>query len=378
VAGLAVYVSGHGFGHATRQVALIRALRARAPELEIRVRSGAPGWIFSERDPALACSAAAIDPGVLQTSGLDVNAAGTLAAHESFLAEWDLALEREAEWLAAGRPCLVVADVPPLACAAASRAGIPAWVVANFTWAWIFEEWAGAEARWQPVVARHRQAYAAAELAFRLPLHHPDDFAGFARVEDAPLLANRSRLSRAAARARLGVDEDDPRRLVLVSFGGFGSGGFRGGGDDLSAYRFVALDPGTPGSPPGDAIALPRPCPIPHEDLMCACDAVIGKAGYSTIAEALVHDTRFLYLPRANFPEAPVLQRGLERLGCARAMPRADFEAGRWRAHLDALFASPGPGPGPSADGAERIADALLERIGDPASRPRVDPDRLG
>jgi L-arabinokinase len=349
VAGLAFYVSGHGFGHATRQVALIRALRARAPDLEIRVRSGAPGWIFSERDPDLTCSSEAIDPGVLQSSGLDVDAAGTLAAHESFLAEWDAALERESEWLAAGRPSLVVADVPPLACAAAARAEIPAWVVANFTWAWIFEEWAVAEARWQPVVARHRQAYAAAERAFRLPLHHPDDFAGFARVEDAPLLANRSRLSRAAARARLGVDENDPRRLVLISFGGS-----------------------------GDAIALPRPCPIPHEDLICACDAVIGKAGYSTIAEALVHGTRFLYLPRAYFPEAPVLQRGLERLGCARAMPRADFEAGRWRAHLDALFASPEPGPGPSADGAERIADALLERIGDPAARPRVDPDRLG
>ncbi len=51
---LLFYVSGHGFGHATRICALIAALRARTGSaLEIEIRSEAPEWIFRERDPEL-------------------------------------------------------------------------------------------------------------------------------------------------------------------------------------------------------------------------------------------------------------------------------------------------------------------------------------
>jgi len=46
-ADLVFYVSGHGYGHATRSVALIAALRRMSPDpLRIHVRSGAPRWIF--------------------------------------------------------------------------------------------------------------------------------------------------------------------------------------------------------------------------------------------------------------------------------------------------------------------------------------------
>ena len=172
---------------------------------------------------------------------------------------------------------------------------------------------------------------------------------------------NRSTRSRPECRRTLGLRDDDARRAVLVSFGGFGSGRFRGSPEeDLSSYVFVGLEPGAPQGFPGEWIVLGRPSPVAHEDLMRACDAVIGKAGFSTVAEALAHDTRFLYLPRAEFPEVPVLEDGLKRHGCARAMPRADFDAGRWRAHLDALFRQPAASQGLPCDGADRIAETLL------------------
>ena len=41
-------------------------------------------------------------------------------------------------------------------------------------------------------------------------------------------------------------------------------------------------------------------------------------------------------------------------------MPRADFAAGRWRAHLDALFAQPDAREAMATDGAETLAEALL------------------
>jgi hypothetical protein len=94
-----------------------------------------------------------------------------------------------------------------------------------------------------------------------------------------------------------------------------------------------------------------------------ACDAVIGKPGYGTVAEALVHGTRFLYLTRESFREQAPLVESLTRRGCARPMPREDFAAGRWRTHLDALFAQPPPPLPPSAAGAAAVADAVLARL---------------
>jgi hypothetical protein len=349
-------------------LALLRALRERAPRLRLEVRTQAPHWIFSERDRGLRCSAAPIDPGVVQTSSLDLDLPASLAGQEAFVAAWDEHVAREAAWLRECGAGLVVGDVPPLAFAAAARAGLPSVAVANFSWEWITRSWAQQDPRWGPIAARYAEAHARAELAFRLPFHAEADFASFRRVVDAGLLVNRARRSRQLCRAALGIGADEARRLVLVSFGGFGAvayGGREGGPRDaLSDYVFVALEPGAPHDFPGEWIVLARPSPIPHEELVAACDALIGKAGFGTVAEALAHGTRFLYLPRANFPEVPLLQDGLQRHGCARPMPRDDFEAGRWSAHLAALFAQAAPRCELDCDADGAIADALLERLG--------------
>jgi hypothetical protein len=292
---------------------------------------------------------------------MTIDVAGSLAAHESFQRDWDRRVDEEARFIETLAPSLVVADIPPLAFAASARAGVPAVGMANFSWDWIAAQYEADEPRWGPISECYATAYALAECSYRLPLH--SDFAAFRRVVDMPFVVNRSQHSRAACRERLGFDPDDRRRLVLVSFGGFGPGPIAGDpDDDLSDYCFVIIGEAPVGIG-GSWTSLPSPSPVAHEDLMQACDAVVGKTGYGTVAEALAHEVRFLHLPRADFPETPLLEAGLHGLGCARAMPRADFETGRWRASLDALFALPAPPPPPALDGAERIAAALIERL---------------
>ena len=40
------YISGHGFGHASRSIEVINAILARRPETRIGVRTSAPRWLF--------------------------------------------------------------------------------------------------------------------------------------------------------------------------------------------------------------------------------------------------------------------------------------------------------------------------------------------
>jgi UDP:flavonoid glycosyltransferase YjiC (YdhE family) len=361
-ADLVFYVSGHGFGHATRCAALIEALRRISPKaLRIHVRGEAPRWIFQERDPDTTCSTAAVDPGMIQPSALDLDLEATIQAHERFADSWEARLREEAELLRRMAPAVVVSDIPPLAFGAAAAAGIPAVGVSNFSWDWILAGYADREPRLRPVVKRYAETYAKADRLFRLPMH--GDLGAFPVIVDVPHLTRRPRLPRALVRRRLGIADDLGIPVVLISFGGFEGGHLTGSyASELDGYLFLAFAEQPEGFR-GDWRRLPTPSPIPHEELVAACDAVIGKPGYSTSAEVLAQRARFLYLSRPDWTEGPVLEAGLQRDGCARAIPRDDFFAGRWREHLEALLAQPLPTRPPAANGAEIIATQLLEML---------------
>jgi hypothetical protein len=326
-ADLLFYVSGHGFGHATRSAALIEALQGISPDpLRIHVRSAAPHWIFEDRISDVTCSAASIDPGMIQRNAFDVDLAATIQAHEAFVDGWETLLRREAELLERIAPRVVLSDIPPLAIDAAAAAGIPAVGVSNFSWDWILAGYADREPRLRPLIRRYAEAYGKAECVFRLPMY--GDLGAFP--------------------------------VMLVSVGGFDSGPLRTPETpEMEGYLFLAFAE-KPRGFRGDWRRLPTPSPIPHEELAAACDAVIGKPGYGTAAEMIAERTRFLYLSRADWTEGPALEEGLARDGCARAIPRDDFFAGRWCEHLDALLAQPLPAQAPAANGAEVIASQLL------------------
>lgn len=355
---LVFYASGHGYGHARRASALLAALRRLRPELRVAVRTNAPAWIFTQGDPQAEVEFAELDPGVVQTSALAVDRTATFEAHRLFMQRWSGLVEHEAKWLRQRGARLVVADVAPLGIAAASARGIPAALVANFTWDWIFGEWAREDPRWRPVAQRYGEAYARARVAYRPP--HAGPFPPIRRVIDMPLVAHRCALERAAARGALDpAGARDARRWLLLSFGGFGSMPLDFGSDDLAGYRFLSLDRDAPPGFRGDWLRLAPEAARRHECVMAACDAVLGKLGYGTVAEALAHRTRFLYLPRADFPEIPLLEEWLLAQGCARRIDLADLSGGHLPAALDALFAQPLK-PAPPSDGAERIAGSLL------------------
>lgn len=352
------YVSGHGFGHATRIAALIQAVCARTDRV-VAVRSEAPHWIFSMRAPQVHYSSAPIDVGLVQASGLDLDLPASLAAHEAFGARWEDAIEREARWIAQSGAELVVADIPALAFAAAQRAGVRAVGVSNFGWDWILDAYTTEEPRWAPIVERHRNAYATADQLFRLPLS--GNMSAFPRITDVPLLVNRSSLDVEECRQAAGIAAGERRRVVLVSFGGLGQSSVAAGAAaDLDGYLFIGVGP-RPLDFAGDWLALPGTDAIPHEQLICAADAILGKTGFSTVAEVLAHQRRFLFLARENFRENEILVRALTRRGGALEMPRTDFTSGRWRPQLDALFEQPPLGPPPPTDGAEQIAIALVQ-----------------
>ncbi|MFH2204555.1 MAG: hypothetical protein ABIJ96_15685 [Elusimicrobiota bacterium] len=352
------YVSGHGYGHATRTVAVLEALRAQSPGLRLHVRSEAPHWLFTDAVREVETSSAHIDVGMIQADPIAIDLPASLRAHEGFGAHWEEAAVREADFIRTLRPDLVVSDIAALPFAAARAAGVRGIAVTNFSWDWILEMYAADEPRWRPIIERYAQAYGEAELLLRLPMGGA--LTAFRRTEDMPLVARNLRIGKKEARSRLGLKPDDARRIVLVTFGGFST--YLApitGADELPDFIFIGFQAAPPGFC-GEWRELAMHTPVPYMDLLAAADAMIGKPGFGTAAEGIAHGVPQLYLPRHDFRETKPLLAYLHRHGAARAMPHADFFTGRWRAHLEALLALPRTAP-PGAGGAAAVAARLRE-----------------
>jgi len=364
VGGVAFYISGHGFGHASRQIEIVNALGAASRATPILIRTSAPRWLFDRtvRVPVTLVPGE-IDTGVVQIDSLHLDAFDTIARASAFYRTLDERAREEATLLRQHGISCVASDAPPLACAAAHAAGIPSFVVSNFTWDWIYE---GYEELLRAPELRDtlRRTYALASGGWRLPMY--GGFETIAPLVDLPFVARHARHARAEVRQVCGLPADQP--IALLSFGGYGV-------RDVDLSRLDCLDAVTVLLTHDGSFDAPVPAGVallsePHlygsglryEDLVAAVDAVITKPGYGIISECVANRTALLYTSRGRFVEYDVLVREMPRFLRSGYIDHEDLFAGRWAASLAALLASPAPPEHPPTNGAEVIARMLLER----------------
>jgi hypothetical protein len=367
---LVYYISGHGFGHASRAIEVVNALLARRSDLPIAIRTGAPRWLFdltvrgrvdyARIDP---------DPGIVQIDSLRLDEAETVRRAVAYGQGLPARSRDEADVLRGCDAAFVVADIPPLGLAAAEAAGVPAVAMGNFTWDWIYDAYPGGGEAAGPI----RDVYRRARRALRLPMW--GGFDGFAEVEDLPFVARHAQHAPADTRRLLGLPDT---RLALVSFGGYGVEGV-----DLDALSHIpgwtllvsgSVPFGPTGRPlsdhgrQGSLFPLDEPAMyargLRYEDVVKAVDVVVTKPGYGIIAECLANDTAVIYTDRGHFIEYDVLVAAMPAfLRCA-YLSQAEVLAGAWGPALDAVLAQPTPPTRPATNGADVAAGRILAMMG--------------
>ena len=193
------YVSGHGFGHTSRTIEVIHAVLRARPEAHIVVKTAAPLRLFA-RTLHGRCELVELqcDAGMVQIDSLNMDAAASIRQAVEFQTRVPALIATEAAYLRESGARVAVADIPPLAAAAARAAGIPSVVIGNFTWDWIYE---GYRDEGAIELARDiRALYRHATVALRLPMS-----GGFAGLEpmtrDIPFIARRSQRAQDEVRA---------------------------------------------------------------------------------------------------------------------------------------------------------------------------------
>jgi hypothetical protein len=360
------YITGHGFGHASRQIEIINAIYAIDADARIVIRTSAPPWLFAKtlRGPA-EVQPAATDVGAIQRGALDIDVPATIRAAAEFHADpaADARLDEEVRALKAADARLVVGDVPPLAFAAAARAGLRSIAISNFTWDWIYEGYAEELAHAPWLLDRLRSWYSQATEAWLLPM--AGGFEGMNKTTALPFVARHARHDRADVRARLGLPATDP--LMLISFGGYGANELdpERAAATLTAARIVVTTAQANGHPSG-TIGIHEEAlygsGLRYEDLVAAVDIVLTKPGYGIVSECIANRTRLLYTSRGRFREYEVFVEEMPRALPCQFISHADLAAGRWQDATARLLALPAVTP-PPTNGAQVAAERLLSLI---------------
>jgi L-arabinokinase len=362
------YVSGHGFGHASRSIEVIQAVLRAQPEAAIVVKTAAPLTLFARtlRDRCelveLQC-----DAGMVQIDSLTVETKESIRKAVEFQKRVPTLVAAEAAYLRQVGARVVVGDIPPVAVAAAHAAGIPSVAIGNFTWDWIYADYAEDGAL---ELARDiGRMYQDATSVLRLPM--AGGFAGLESItRNIPFIARHSHRTADDVRRALGLPtRADGKPFVLMSFGGYGIAGL----DVAALGRMKHFTIATTDSPvSGHAIAPAAGLlyiaeqhiydhGLRYEDLVRAADVVVTKPGYGIISEAIANDASVLYTSRGHFVEYDVLVGEMPKYLRAQFITQGQLLKGDWSSELNRLLLKPPPPERPALDGADVAAGEILK-----------------
>ena len=334
---IAYFITPHGFGHAARASAIMDAVSETVPLVSFDIFTTVPEWFFVDSlSGQFEYHEFVTDVGLVQKTPFLHDLEKTIETLDRFI-PFDPALISDTVDFLKQRACqLVVCDISPIGISIAKEAGIPSILIENFTWDWIYEDFIQADARISRHVDVFRKIYQAADYHIQAsPVCNPQSV----DMTTDPISRN-VRRSSVWIREKLGIPQEN--KIILLTTGGV-----------REKHRFLKnftaepeicfVIPGGSESPEqhDNLILLPYRSGFIHSDLVDTADAVVGKAGYSTIAEVYQAGVPFGYVPRSNFRETDKLVEFIETKMKGLRIGDEEFKDGKWLGKASQLLSFP-------------------------------------
>ncbi len=352
------FISSHGFGHAARAAAVIAALGERLPGSAFTLFTTIPDWFFEDSLQLRVGLRPATDLGLIQTDALTVDLEATLAQLRERIPYRDAEVDELAREVDVLEPDLVLCDIAPIGLAVARRCGVPSLLVENFTWDWIYRGYVEQCPGLGPIADYLEDVFAGADHHVQTePFCVPSPGARqVGPVSRAP------RSPRADVRRRLGVPQDAPLAMITM-------GGIEWSYDALVSQLdhdgdlWLVIPGSRRHEKRGRLVRLPHRSEFFHPDLIHAADVVVGKLGYSTLAEVYRAGVPLGYLTRPGFAESEKLEAWVKEHLICRWLEAAELESSRWLEKVRELIERPWRVP-ERGDGAVDVAGFVAGIVG--------------
>ena len=324
---IAYFVTSHGFGHAARAAAVMKALLSRNPNLRLIIFTQTPKLFFEDSlNNHFQYQRIQTDVGMIQENPTRENFEASITALKEFREGFDDRCSTLARHLFQLNCNAVICDISPLGLAVAQKVQLPSILIENFTWDWIYDNYQSkAMPALKPFSTFIGSIFTLANYRIQTEPVCKKVTADFRSLP----VSRPIKTPAAKVRSRLKIPAD--HAMVVITMGGVSiEYQFIEKLQKLSKIIFVI---------PGAAqcmvrrkglILLPVHSPYYHPDLIHASDAVIGKVGYSTLAEVYHAGVPFGYVKRPVFPESYSLSEFIEKEMVGIDIDEADFYHGGW------------------------------------------------
>lgn len=288
------YISGHGFGHISRSGNIIKRLLNAEFIEEIHLVSTRLTFLDFTH-PKLKTRNLKLDVGVSQKNSLSIDLETTKEELQDFEKNKALLLKEETEYCKRNNISLILTDSSSFPITIALEVGIQSIFLGNFTWDFIYRNYAKDDSYFGNLSDQLQVEYGFATEALVLPFSCP--MPNFLEQTNIGLVGRKPTLSKELARQKFGFK--DNTTYILLSFGAYGLDGTKLQTDHLSkSIQLVAY--GVPGIQ-SEGILVPEVSHYP--DLVAAADYVCTKPGYGILAECYYAKTPILYTDRGDFAE---------------------------------------------------------------------------
>jgi hypothetical protein len=296
-------ISGHGFGHISRSGNIIKRLLDEDFIEEIHLVSTRIAFIDFQH-PKLKLRSLKLDVGISQKDSLSIDLQATKEELIQFEKTKSSLLKEETKYIKENNISLILTDSSSFPITIALEVGIPSIYLGNFTWDFIYRNYAKSDVYFGNLSDQLEVEYGFATEALVFPFHCP--MPHFLEQTHIGLVGRKPTMPKTMARKSFGFQ--DEMTYILLSFGAYGLEGHTLQTDNLPKnIQLVAY--GVPGIQK-DGILVPEVSHYP--DLVAASDFVCTKPGYGILSECYYANTPILYTDRGDFSEYLYLVNALD------------------------------------------------------------------
>jgi UDP-N-acetylglucosamine:LPS N-acetylglucosamine transferase len=355
---IAYFISSHGFGHAARAAAVMQAIAEYDPFVQFEIFTALPSWFFQDSlVTPFNYYHLLTDFGLEQKTPFQSDLGDTMRSLNKFYPISSTRLADISETIRRLESMIIICDIAPMGLLVAKAAGIPSVLVENFTWDWIYQQYAVAHKNINKHIDYLKPIFESADYHIQT---EPICSRKLPDLVTAPV-SRKFRTSRDQIRQRLGLLTDE--NVVLITTGGIPqSYDFSQKLNQLGEIKFVMPGAGPEIKIRDNLIILPHQSDFYHPDLANACDAVVGKVGYSTLAEVYHAGVPFGYVARSNYNESGPMVQFIKQQMSGLALEESEFHGGDWISKTGELLALPRVDR-KGVNGAEQIGEFILALI---------------
>ena len=293
---IALYISSHGFGHMTRCLSLIENI-LKNTQYNIYIACGKKQNDFariylSKYKSRIIYKDLVTDIGLVnKDNSLEVDKEKLENKLVEFVSSWDNTVNNEVEELKNLNIKTIVSDISPIGCLVGNKLNLPVTFISNFTWIEQYEHLGIDEA----LINKFRTAYSCINKFIQYDLCLAKDYISINEVYNGGFVCREiDKCKVDEIKAKYGksifITCGKSASLNTINIKNFSGTIFTTSGIDISTDKEC------------NVVKLPIDI-LDTQNYIAASDIVISKAGWGTIAEAIIGHTNLVLIERPSAKE---------------------------------------------------------------------------